>query len=152
MSLCKDFETAEVCATAADGTRTTYVAHYEYGLGVRDETTGIAPTVLVATRYANADGSPVDLDASTVTAGACPVYQPDIEFERLCDVLPDGNFTEFLCRTITSFDAAGAVIDPAQITYFELDKVTPYTPVGTVGPCPDCPPAVAQGVLTSWGA
>jgi len=146
MSLCKDYQTAEVCATAADGTRTTYTASYEMGVNAAGE------SILVATRYLDADGTVVDLSAATVTAGACPVFAPDIEFERLCDVQTDGTFVEFLCRTVTSFDAAGAVIDPAQVDYFELDKVTPYVPTGTVGPCPDCPPAVAQGVLTTWGA
>lgn len=146
MSFCRDFETVEVCATAADGTRTTHVAHYEYG------TDAAGNTILAATRYTDADGTPVDLSAAKVTAGACPIMQPHVDFERLCDVQADGTFVEFLCRTITSFDAAGAPVDPAQVDYFELDKVTTYVPTGTVGPCPDCPPAVAQGVLTTWGA
>lgn len=146
MALCKDFEVVEVCSTAADGTRTPYFAHYEYGADASGE------SILVATRYADAEGNVVDLSTETVTAGACPVYQPDVEFSRLCDVQTDGTFVEFLCRTITSFDASGTVIDPAKVDYFELDKVTPYVPTGTVGPCPDCPPAEAQGVLTTWGA
>lgn len=145
MSLCKDYEVAAVCATDADGNRQTYFAHYEYGVDA------LGKSVLAATRYAEADGSPVDLSAFTVSAGECPVYQPDVEFERLCDVQADGTFTEFLCRTIVSFDAAGQVIDPVAVAYFELDKVTEYVPTGTVGPCPDCPPAEVQGVLTSWG-
>ena len=146
MALCKDFEAVPVCATNADGVRTTYYAHYEYGVDAAGE------SILVATRYADADGTVVDLSEFKVTAGACPVYQPDVEFERLCDVQPDGTFIEFLCRTITSFDTSGAVIDPAQVDYFELDKVTTYVPTGEVKECPDCPPAVAQGVLTTWGA
>lgn len=146
MALCKDFEVVPVCSTDPAGVRTTYFAHFEYGVDASGE------SILVATRYADAEGVVVDLSANVVSAGACPVYQPDVEFERLCDVQADGTFIEFLCRTITSFDTSGAVIDPAQVDYFELDKVTPYVPTGTVGPCPDCPPAVAQGVLTAWGA
>lgn len=146
MALCKDFEVVEVCATDADGVRTTFLAHYEYGVDAAGD------SILVATRYTDASGAVQDLSASTVTAGACPVYQPDVEFERLCDVQADGTFVEFLCRTITSFDTSGVVVDPAQVAYFDLDKVTPYVPTGTVGPCPDCPPATAQGVLTTWGA
>ena len=144
MSNCKNFEAVPVCSTAADGTRKTYFAHYEYGVDA-------AGVNLVAVRYTDADDVVVDLSAETVVAGACPVYQPDVEFERLCDVQADGTFVEFLCRTITSFDASGAVIDPAQVEYFALDKVTPYVATGTVGPCPECPPATAQGVLTTWG-
>ena len=146
MSLCKDFEVVPVCATNAEGVRTTFFAHYEYGADAAGN------SVLVATRYADAAGVIQDLAEFKVTAGACPVYSPDVEFERLCDVQADGTFTEFLCRTITSFDTSGVVIDPAKVDYFELDKVTVYAPTGTVGPCPDCPPATAQGVLTAWGA
>lgn len=146
MSLCKDFEVQEVCSTDASGVRATFFVHYEYG----NDASG--SSVLVATRYTDAAGVVVNLSKSKVTAGACPVYQPDVEFERLCDVQADGTFVEFLCRTITSFDTSGVVIDPAQVAYFELDKVTVYVPTGVVGPCPDCPPAVAQGVLTSWGS
>lgn len=145
MGLCRDFEIAEVCSTAADGTRKTYFAHYEYGVDAA------GASVVAAVRYTDADDVVVDLSASTVVAGACPVYAPDVEFERLCDVQADGTYTELMCRTIVSFDASGAVIEPVQVAYFELDKITPYVPTGTVGPCPDCPPAVAQGVLTTWG-
>ena len=134
-----------VCASAADGTRTTLIAHYTYGKNAAGE------TLVESVHYTGADDVVVDTSAMKLSAGECPVYQPDVEFERLCDIQPDGTFIEFLCRTITSFDTSGVVIDPAQVDYFELDKVTPYTPTGTVGPCPDCAPAIALGVLTAWG-
>lgn len=146
MSICKDFNCAEVCATAADGTAQTLIAHYEYG---SDDT---GATILVSTRYADAAGVPVDTAALTVTAGACPVAQPSVEFEQLCDVAANGTSTQFMCRVITSFDSSGAPVVPAQVDYFELDKVTPYVVAGTVGDCPECLPATAQGVLTTWGA
>lgn len=145
MSICKDFNCAEVCAVAADGTQQTLIAHYEYG---SDDT---GATILVATRYADAAGVPVDTSALKVTAGACPVAQPTVAFEQLCDVQADGSSVPFVCRIITSFDSAGVPIDPAAVAYFELDKVTPYVITGTVGDCPDCLPATAQGVLTTWG-
>ena len=144
--LCKELSTALVCATDAAGVRTTAVAHYEYGLDAA------GAVILVATRYTDAAGVVLDLAASAVTAGACPVAQPDVEYERLCDVQPDGTFTEFLCRTVVSFDSAGAPVDPVLVDYFELDKVTEYVPTGEVGPCPECLPAEAIGVATAWGA
>ena len=146
MSLCKDLETKIVCATNEAGVRTSYVAHYEYGNDAAGN------TLLAATRYTDAAGAIVDLTGLEISVGACPVAAPDIEFERLCDLAEDGTFTEFLCRTVTSFDSAGVPIDPPLLAYFELDKVTVYVPEGTVGPCPDCPPATVQGVLTAWGA
>lgn len=144
--LCKDFNCAEVCATDADGVRTTLIAHYEYG----QDANGVA--VLTATRYADAAGVPVDTAAMKVSAGACPIISPDVEWQKLCDVDADDVSTEFMCQVITSFDAAGKAIVPPVTAYYELDKVTPYVPAGTVGPCPDCPPAEALGVLTAWGA
>jgi hypothetical protein len=144
--LCKDFETIDVCYTDADGVRTTLVAHYEYGADAD------GATVLASTIYTDAAGVPVDTSAGVVSAGACPVFQPDIEWIELCDVAADGTYTEFLCRVITSFDTDGSVIDPVQTDYFEQDKVTAYAPAGTVGPCPECPPAEVKGVLTAWGA
>lgn len=146
MGLCKDFAIGEVCSTAADGTRKTYLAHYEYGSDIDGN------SIISAVRYTDADGVAVDLSDSLVTASACPVFSPDVEFEKFCDVQTDGTAVEFICRTITSFDASGEVVDPSIVTYLDLDKVTPYSPTGTVGPCSDCLPAAAQGVLTTWGA
>lgn len=145
MSNCRDFTTAEVCAADAAGVRTTLIAHYEYGSDAAGN------SILVATRYTDTAGVPVDTAAMTLTGGACPVASPDVEWERLCDIEAGGDFTEFMCRTITSFDTTGAPVEPGLVEYFELDKVTPYVPAGDIGPCPECPPAVAAGVLTTWG-
>ena len=143
---CFDMETNEVCYTDADGVRKSLMAHYEYGQDAA------GATILVSTRYTEADGiTVVDTADGTVVAGACPVAPSDVEWVKQCDVADDGTSTEFFCRTITSFDSAGMVVDPVKVDYFAMDKVTIYEPAGTVGECPNCPPATAQGVLTSWG-
>lgn len=135
--------TAEVCFN--NGTsNTTLVAHYEYG----KDADGF--TILVATRYTNAAGTPVDTSAGTVTAGACALTPPDVEWEKLCDVQADGTIVEFFRRSITTFDSTGA--PTVVVTDWELDKVTAYTVAGTVTVCnEDCDPATALGTLTSWG-
>lgn len=143
---CSDMETATVCYTDGAGVRQSLVAHYEYGKNAA------GATILVATRYTDAAGVPVDTSSGNVVPGACPVIAPDVEWEQLCDVQADASSIAFMRRSITYFDTAGAVIDPVQVDDFELDKVTPYVPTGTVDNCPeDCPDAVAQGVLTTWG-
>ena len=141
--LCTQFSTAEVCYN--DGTSNqTLVAHYEYG--VNDE----GKTILVATRFTDAAGVPVDTSAGTVTAGACALTPPDVEWEKLCDVQADGTIVEFLRRSITTFDSVG--VPTVTVTDWELDKVTAYTVAGTVAACnEDCDPAAAQGVLVTWG-
>ena len=141
--LCTQFATAEVCYN--DGTANqTLVAHYEYGVN------GEGKTILVATRYTNAAGVPVDTSAGTVTAGACALTPPDVEYDKLCDVQADGSIVEFFRRTITSFDSIGTAT--TVVTDFELDKVTEYTVTGDVAACnQDCDPATAQGVVATWG-
>lgn len=144
---CSDNTTATVCYTDGAGARQSLVAHYQYGPGA---TAG--SVVLVATRYTDAAGVPVDTSAGVVAAGACPVAPPDVEWEQLCDVLANGTVVEFMRRSVTSFDASGAVIDPVAVTDFALDKVTAYAVAGTVENCQtECEPATAQGVLTAWG-
>lgn len=140
---CTQMSTAEVCYN--DGTSNqTLIAHYEYG------TDADGFTILVATRYTDASGTPVDTAAGTVTAGACALTPPDVEWEKLCDVQADGTIVEFFRRSITSFDSTGT--PTVVVTDWELDKVTEYTPAGTVGVCnEDCDPATALGTLTSWG-
>ena len=135
-----------VCASAADGTRTTLIAHYTYGKNAAGE------TLVESVHYTGADDVVVDTSAMKLSAGECPVISPDVEWTKLCDDQGDGTGVEFMCRTITSFDTSGAVIEPVAVSNFELDKITAYVPVGTVGPCPACPPAKALGVLTAWGA
>lgn len=139
---CKELSTSLVCFN--NGTvNETLVAHYEYGANA----TG--GTILVSTRYTNAAGIPVDTSAGTVSAGACPVPLPDVEWEKLCDVNA-GISTEFFRRSITTWNAAG--LPTVTVTNWQLDKVTAYTPTGTVGACnQDCDPLTAVGVLTTWG-
>ena len=141
--LCTQLATAEVCFN--DGAvNQTLIAHYEYGVNDQDK------TILVATRYTDAAGSPVDTSEGTVTAGACALTPPDVEFEKLCDVQADGTIIEFFRRSITTFDSVG--VPTVTVTDWELDKVTAYTPTGTVGACnEDCDPAVAVGVVATWG-
>lgn len=143
---CKELATAEVCFDNGAGVLQSLVAHYEYGLNAAGN------TILVSTIFADAAGVPVDTSAGTVTVGACATASPSIDWEQLCDVQADGSVVEFMCQVVTSFDANGAVIVPSVATNYELDKVTPYTPTGTIGACgQDCDAAIAQGVLTTWG-
>ncbi len=80
---CKELSTVFVCYN--DGTPyQTLVAHYEYG------TNAAGNTILVSTRYTDSAGTPVDTSGGTVTAGACAVASPDVEWEKLCDVQADG--------------------------------------------------------------
>jgi hypothetical protein len=141
--LCTQLSTAEVCFN--DGTlNQTLIAHYEYG----KDADGF--TILVATRFTDAEGAPVDTSAGTVTAGACALTPPDVEYSKLCDVQADGTIVEFFRRTITSFDSVG--VATVTVTDFELDKVTEYTVAGDVTVCnEDCDPATALGTLSSWG-
>lgn len=140
---CSQFTTAEVCFN--DGTvNQTLIAHYEYAKNAD----GVA--ILHKTRYTEADGTVVDTSAGTVTAGACALTPPDVEFEKLCDVQADGSVIEFLRRSITTFDSVGE--PTVAVTDWELDKVTEYAPAGTVAACnQDCDAVTAQGVVTTWG-
>lgn len=140
---CTQMSTAEVCFNNGTSNQ-TLIAHYEYG------TDADGFTILVATRYTDASGTPVDTSAGTVTAGACALTPPDVEWEKLCDVQADGTIVEFFRRSITSFDSTGT--PTVTVTDWQLDKLTVYTATGTVGACnEDCDPATALGTLTSWG-
>jgi len=141
---CKELTTALGCYDDGTGALQTVIAHYEYG------TNAAGNTILVATRYTDIAGTPIDTSGGTVAAGACPVASPDVEWKTLCDVQADGSVVEFCRRSITSFAADGT---PTTVTAdFEVDQVTAYTPTGTVGACnEDCDAATAQGLLTTWG-
>ena len=140
---CLDQTTNPVCITAADGTKASGVAHYSY------DSTG----VLVRTVITDAEGTALDTAGSTVSAGSCPIPAPDVEWTTQCDKQADGTVVMFTCQVITSFDDAGAPIVPALVANYEIDKVTPYTPTGTVGDCSeDCPPVAPVGVVTAWDA
>lgn len=142
MANCSKFTTASVCYN--DGTTNqTLIAHYEYG------TNATGGSIIVATRYTTADGAPVNTTTGTVTAGACALTPPDVEFEKLCDVNA-GVATEFLRRSITTFNSTG--VPTVTVTDWQLDKVTAYVATGTVGACnQDCDPVTAAGVLSTWG-
>lgn len=138
---CRNTEKEAACITAADGSRRS-VWHYS----VLD-----ANGVSFAAYVTEADGITVIVDTgelATLSAGACPVASPDVEWEPLCDVQPDGTVVEFIRRSITSFDAAGAVIDPVAVADFETDKVTPYTVTGVVGDCDTCATETPLGLIT----
>ena len=123
----------------------TLVAHYEYR---QDENGSV---ILYATRYTEIDGvTVVDTTGGTVTAGACAMIPPDVEYERLCDTDAAGVVTEFFRRSITSFNTAG--VPTIAVTDWALDKITPYVVAGTVGACnKDCDVIPSQGVQLAWG-
>lgn len=141
---CKLITTAEVCYTPEVGLPQTLIAHYEY----RDNATG--GTVLHATRYTDAEGTPVDTSAGTVSAGSCAVLPADVEWQQLCDVSAAGVVTEFIRRSITTFNAAG--VPTTTTADFQLDKVTAYVPSGTVSACgTDCDVVAPVGLVSTWG-
>lgn len=142
---CTSISTEPVCFDDGAGNRQSLIAHYEYGLNAA------GATILVATRYTEADGvTVVDTSAGTVSVGACSVAPPDIEFVKLCDVDAAGVATEFYRKITITFDAAGVPTTTTQD--LGLDMVTPYVVAGTVGECnQDCDAKTAQGVLTTWG-
>lgn len=139
MSSCSKVEKAVACFTNAAGVPASVFAHTVYD----------ADGAAVALYYTDpADNSVVDTSVGTVYAGACPVAQPDVEWQKLCDVQADGTAVPFMCRTITRFDSAGAVIDPVAVSNFALDKVTAYTVTGTPGECNTCPDQAPIGLIT----
>lgn len=141
---CTELTTALGCFDDGAGSLQTVVAHYEYG------TNAAGVTILVATRYTDIAGTPIDTSGGTVFAGECPMASPDVEWKTLCDVQADGSVVEFCRRSITSFDATG---NATTVTAdFETDQTTAYTITGTEGACnEDCDAVTAQGVLTTWG-
>lgn len=150
---CKELATALVCYN--DGTTDqTLVAHYEYG------TDASGNTILVATRYTDSAGTPVDTSGGTVSAGQCvadAVFPDVVERDFICkrDVQPDGTFIEFYERqtTTTTYTAAGAVDTITSVVDdVETDGETAYTLTGTRSDCvDDCVASTPQGVLNSWG-
>lgn len=133
------------CLTTAAGVATTVNIHYEY----RDNAAGNA--VLHATRYTNAAGVPVvPAGTDVITAGACAISPPDVEFEILCDKLTDGTIIDFVRRTVTTFSATGA--PTTVIANFGMDYLTPYTLQGGAVACnQDCDAVAPVGLVTTWG-
>lgn len=138
MTNCRDETVSISCYTDALGVSTSVFANHIYD----------ANGQLIALYYTDAAGVTLDTSAGTVNAGECPVAQPDVEWMQLCDILADGTVIQFVCRTITSFNSDGSVIEPSQVATFEPDKVTPYVVAGTIGDCDTCGPEASLGLIT----
>lgn len=142
---CTELDPIVGCHKDADGNLINVVIHYEYGKNAAGD--AVQPKAYIT----DVEGAAVaGATAENTTAGACPVAQPDVEWEQLCDLQEDGTSIPFMCQVITSFDATGAAIVPPATANYELDKVTIYVPTGTVGTCPNCPPAGEGGLQTEW--
>lgn len=135
---CRIVEKETACFTDDNGVPSSVYANTVYD----------ANGAVIAMYYTNTSGVVVDTSVGTVSAGACAVAQPDVEWEKLCDVQTDGTIVEFMRRSITRFDASGAVIDPVEVADFETNKITTYTVSGTVGDCDTCPVQAPLGLIT----
>jgi hypothetical protein len=142
---CKELTAVPGCLSVAGVPNRSVTIHYEYGPAV----SGLAQ--LIATRYTEADGTPIALAAGeTVSPGACAVAAPDIEWEKMCDVQADGSVVEFYHRIVTVFDAAA--VPTSVVTALQLDKVTAYVVTGTVSSCDqDCDIVAPVGLVSTWG-
>lgn len=142
---CKELTAVPGCLSVAGVPNRSVTIHYEYGVSI----TGLA--TLVATRYTEADGTPIALAAGeTVSPGACAVSAPDIEWEKMCDVQPDGSVVEFYHRIVTVFDAAA--VPTSVVTDLQMDKVTAYVVTGTVAVCDqECDVIAPVGLVSTWG-
>lgn len=138
MSSCRIVDKETACFTDALGVPATVYANSVYD----------ANGAVIAMYYTDTAGVVVDTSVGTVSAGSCAVAQPDVEWEQLCDVQTDGTVVGFIRRSITRFDAGGAVIDPVVVNDFEADKVTAYTVTGVVGDCDTCPVETPLGLIT----
>jgi hypothetical protein len=139
MSDCRDSGVVLGCFAAGGAALPVTVAiHYEYDYAG-------APAV----RITDLAGAPVaGATLANTTLGACAIIPPDVEWEMLCDVQPDGSSVEFFRRSITSFDAAGT--PTVVVTNWALDKVTAYVPVGVVDACPSCADIAVRGLVAAW--
>lgn len=138
MSLCRTVDKEIACFTDALGVPASVFANTVYD----------ANGAVIALYYTDTAGVVVDTSVGTVSAGSCPVAQPDVEWEKLCDVQTDGTVIEFIRRSVTRFTAAGVVIDPVEVADFETDKVTAYIVAGVVGDCSTCPVEAPLGLIT----
>jgi len=140
MSLkCIEPELGLACFTDAAGARQTVFAHQLYD----------ADGAPYAIYFTDAADTIIDVNVGSVAPGACPVTPPDVEWEPLCDVQPDGSVVQFIRRSITAFDASANPIDPVRVDDFLPDKVTPYVVTGTVGDCDSCVAVAPLGLITS---
>jgi hypothetical protein len=87
---------------------------------------------------------------ANTTLGACAIASPSVEFNELYDVLPDGTFTRFVRRTITSINALG--VPTVTITNLAMDYTTPYTlsATGSVTQDVSCAALTSRGLQTTW--
>lgn len=143
--LCSEMEVVAGCLTTAAGVKTDIAIHYEYRVSEAGERT------LHKTRYTNAAGVPITpAGTDVVTVGQCPIAQPDVEFEILCDKSAAGVVTEFVRRKVTVFSSTN--VPTTTVTNLGLDYTTAYTPSGTVGACnQDCDAVAPVGLVTTWG-
>ena len=144
MSACINTAPVVVCFTAGDGTKQSLIEHIIYnadGISIGQAFTTASDTETI-----------IDVSGGTVTAGACPVPSPDVEWSTKCDdVNSDGtDLVPFACQVVTSFGADCLPIVPSVVATYELDKITPYTVVGDV--LEECPCALVSslGTITDW--
>lgn len=143
--LCSEMEVTGGCLTTAAGAKTDIAIHYEYRVSAVGERT------LHKTRYTNAAGVAITPALTDViTVGQCPIAQPDVEFEVLCDKNAAGVVTEFVRRKVTVFSSTN--VPTTTVTNLALDYTTVYAITGTVGACnQDCDAVLPVGLVTTWG-
>lgn len=129
---CTLISTAEGCMYDADtGQQTGVVIHYEYGKNAA------GAVILHKTRYTDAAGVPIALTVDqTVTAGVCQPVTTDVEWVMMSDDDDGDPSTDpilFLRKSVTVTGSLNGTVISETVEDYELDMVTPYTVVGTVG-------------------
>lgn len=148
MAACLDTKPVLVCFTdTTTGTKTTLIEHVVYQAGVA-----------IAHAYTTQDTETIfPITGGTISVGACPIAQPDVEYITMCDdTLADGTvLVEFVAQVITSFDANGTAIVPSAVTYLDKTLVAPYAPSApantSTGEC-GCAKKAVLGTITAWSA
>ena len=144
MSKCVNPVPLLVCYTdGVTGAKTTLIQHviYENGVSIGQAYTTVENTETI-----------FNISDGIVTGGSCPIISPDVEWEKLCDLQANGSIVEFFRRSVTSFDANGAVVVPVAVADFALDKVTAYVVTGVVTTCnEDCDLVGSVGTIATWG-
>lgn len=139
---CRLVDKEAACIVKTDGSMVSGFVHTSYG----EDEAGVL--IIESTLNTDAQDAPIAAaDIASVSSGACAV--PDPEWIKMCDVQADGSVVEFYQLVNTTYDATGApvvtTVDKA------IDKVTDYTPTGTVGACAACKPVAPLGVVDGWG-
>ena len=141
MSQCLNSAPVPVCAVDADGVKQSLLEHVVYENGVA-----------IGQVFTTADDTetPIDVAGLTISPGACQIPQPNITFDRLCDVQADGSSIPFFCERTVNYGPDCLPLPPTTI-FYELDKVTVYVPTGESQlECPDCIPVGSLGTITDW--